>query len=959
MAYDALTQRLISLKKLAGKAQTTNNKDLANESLPSGITMTSNTVFGSAPPTSPASSALYDITDNVEYLRFPVSFILGSNTPAGRHGFALQLPADYESNSSNPKAGTYPFKNNQVINITSGSLQLVPTSFSNSYEAKPYYGGTGTKDSGTQIPLLDPRDWYLDYFNGVLFQQDPPGTGAHAENPDFVEAYLYIGNKLSDEIASAGGDSSAQYLVLATTSSLSQERAFNPTIGLTPTDGGAGGNYTLQIDNSVVATLTGSVFSGNIGVGKEPSTHRTDLAGTALKVLDVGGNIRFREIDWGSVVPGGQQPKYVINELNDVLWQADRRFPSVNFYDATDRTSFIYRTRFTTGGSSSAVNDITVDRSSYTGPKNLFYIVAVDGTGTPDTFKWRVSETSTSTPASNAGVTWAATGVSMTGSPQTLNNGFKINFASTTGHAISSGWVISTEFDELPLVLFDGDNDTRIELEYDTTHKFVIDFAEKGANNYGFVYPQGRFINTLYYTQTNYSSTSVEIHYSTSGGSALGYTALPAPINIGNPYPYSNPGNLRDWQVLEYAIPSTNFATALRLTVVVGSDPGTQDSTKNPVERNRCAISALNYFSDRFLRSQMEVPYLSKYLTEQNVYGAINVYSGSLIAHHGLSGSLQELADGTPYLRSGTAISISTGSSGEVTISSTAVTGPAGSDRQIQFNDAGSFGASSALTFPGTEVELHAADPKYILRRTSNTQDSSISFKGSAGVLGASISHAKNTNDIRFDVFNGSSVEEILRLGDHYGTSVRQVTILSGSNMAPPAMQPRNTSDIAFFVSGAIGSIGTSTRGVSVFGGDTVVSGAIHASGGISGSLQQLTDGTSYLRQGPGVSIVSSSAGHITISAAGESRKKVVTFLSSDLGPNSAISVSPADFSTANYDAEKIDVFLNGQLLHSGSSTEVSSGQRDYYLDGVSSLRFAFDTKIDDVLDVIVYSVSS
>ena len=170
-------------------------------------------------------------------------------------------------------------------------------------------------------------------------------------------------------------------------------------------------------------------------------------------------------------------------------------------------------------------------------------------------------------------------------------------------------------------------------------------------------------------------------------------------------------------------------------------------------------------------------------------------------------------------------------------------------------------------------------------------------------------------------------------------------------------MQPRSTSDISFFVSGAIGSIGTSTRGVSVFGGDTVVSGAIHAPGGISGSLQQLTDGTSYLRQGPGVSIVSSSAGHVTISAAGESRTKSVHFLTTDESANTSISVSPSDFSTANFDMQKIDIFINGQLLHSGSSTQVSLGERDYYIDTANSLRFSFDTKIDDILDVIVYTV--
>ena len=613
MAYDAKTQRLISLKKLAGKAQTSNDKDLANEALPSGVTMASSTIFSDAITPSPSDSALYTITGNVEYIRFPVSFILGSNTINGRHGFELKLPSDYESNSSNPRAGTAPFINGQVINATAGELQIVPTSFSNSYEPKPFFGGTSAKGSGTQIPLLDDRDWYLDSFNGILFQQDPPGTGNHAENPTFVEAYLYIGNRLSETIASAGGDPTAQYLVLATTSSLTQERAFNPTIGLTSSDGGAGANYTLQIDNSVVATLTGSQFSGNVGI-------------TAS--LGVLGDLEVAE--------------------------------------------------------------------------HIKHI---------------------------------------------------------------------------------GDNDTFIQFAND----------------------------------------------------AIGFTA-------------------GGEQLLTVSEAGTDM-----VTVGDGGDVDFRVRTEND---------------------------------DNTLY---------------IEGSTDRIGVGT--------------------------------------------------NTPSSIIHVKEAGPTLTLQRENNSNASTINFLGALGNTANSITHDSSTNDLVFKTFNGTAVEEIMRVGDHYGTSVRQVTFLSGSNMPPPAMQPRSTSDISFFVSGAIGSIGTSTRGVSVFGGDTVVSGAIHAPGGISGSLQQLTDGTSYLRQGPGVSIVSSSAGHVTISAAGESRTKSVHFLTTDESANTSISVSPSDFSAANYDMQKIDVFINGQLLHSGSSVQVSAGERDYYIDTANSLRFSFDTKIDDILDVIVYTV--
>jgi hypothetical protein len=269
MALSDTTKINISIKKLSGKAQTSNDKGLANEGLPTGLTLSSETIFGDVIPTSPSKTSLYTTTDGtVEYLRFPTTFIAGSDTSSGRHGFELKLPPDYESNSSNSKAGTYPFQNNQVINITSGSLQLVPTSFSVAYEAKPYYGGTSAKGSGTQIPVLDARDWYMDYFNGIFFQQDPSGTGDQADNPDYVEGFLYIGASVKDKIAGggSGGDPNAEYLVLSATGSLSDERVFTSGIGLASVDAGAGNAYTLNILDSVVATLTGSQFSGNVGV---------------------------------------------------------------------------------------------------------------------------------------------------------------------------------------------------------------------------------------------------------------------------------------------------------------------------------------------------------------------------------------------------------------------------------------------------------------------------------------------------------------------------------------------------------------------------------------------------------------------------------------------------------------------------------------------------------------------
>ena len=151
MAFNSTTERLISLKKLSGKAHTSNDKGLANEALPSGITMSSATIFSETITTSPTATPYWN-NGVVEFLRLPVEFITGADTPSGRHGFRLKLPSDYVTNSTNPNKNTGVFVNNQVLNASNGKLQLVPPSFADAYEAKPHYGSIG---SGTRIYLLD------------------------------------------------------------------------------------------------------------------------------------------------------------------------------------------------------------------------------------------------------------------------------------------------------------------------------------------------------------------------------------------------------------------------------------------------------------------------------------------------------------------------------------------------------------------------------------------------------------------------------------------------------------------------------------------------------------------------------------------------------------------------------------------------------------------------------------
>lgn len=80
----------------------------------------------------------------------------------------------------------------------------------------------------------------------------------------------------------------------------------------------------------------------------------------------------------------------------------------------------------------SGLNDMT-NGGNFTGTVDRQFVVEIDGTGTPDTFKW----------SKDGGATYEATLVPITGSDQTLAEGITIKFEATTGHTLGDKW----EFD--------------------------------------------------------------------------------------------------------------------------------------------------------------------------------------------------------------------------------------------------------------------------------------------------------------------------------------------------------------------------------------------------------------------------------------------------------------------------------------------------------------------------------
>ena len=279
-------------KKLLGKAHTSNLKTDGEELIGSNIQSSTSLLFGESIPDNPSrtlnliQSASLGGPGTVEYIQFTLESLDGttyvasdpgggagsdsgeSSQSGGPHTYKFKLPSDYTTISSNPNKGNGVFDNNKVVHETLGSLQLVPPFYSQA-APNPYiikiYKDNGSGGVGSEIPLLDNIDWNVDYYNGILFLQDYDGS----KIPAHARAFAYIGKMADDVIASisggggGSGDTGAQYLVLSNTGSLSNERVFTPGVGISTEDAGANGNFTVSIDDSVVATLTSSVSFSN------------------------------------------------------------------------------------------------------------------------------------------------------------------------------------------------------------------------------------------------------------------------------------------------------------------------------------------------------------------------------------------------------------------------------------------------------------------------------------------------------------------------------------------------------------------------------------------------------------------------------------------------------------------------------------------------------------------------
>lgn len=277
-------------KKVVGKAHTHGKQSDLQEVIPSGIQISTETIFGEPIPESPSNppgTTLWGVTDTVQYVELDAVVIPGTNYEAdlssdfggedtpqgvGPHAWYLKLPSNYQtlSEGAHVNVGYGFFLNDQIIYESLGKLQIVPTSFyldvtnpgKNAYFPKVYTWDGSTESSKSTIPLTatDSLDWFFDAYNGVLFFQEYDGRV-----PYKVGCYLYVG-KFAPEVGGAGGGGGTGSAAIAGVKKYTTVLSTPLTVDTDMRIEGLDLEYTSYQDDNLAVYLNGQLLLGGTDV---------------------------------------------------------------------------------------------------------------------------------------------------------------------------------------------------------------------------------------------------------------------------------------------------------------------------------------------------------------------------------------------------------------------------------------------------------------------------------------------------------------------------------------------------------------------------------------------------------------------------------------------------------------------------------------------------------------------
>ena len=705
-----LTFTNFSAKKLLSKAHTSHAATDNEEIIGSAVQISAQTIFADTVPQSPSKTLNTVQNSSVEYVEFDLSPIAASYfdansydddasaQSAGHHAYYFSLKSSYETDTDNSKAGSGGFENGQHLTGTLGGVQIIPPAFSldapNPYQCTIY---SGADDVSDQISLTDEIDWYVDYYNGILYVQDYDS----GKVPIRAKAFIYVGDMLSTQVGS--GASTAEDIGW-----------LGPAAGAISTTG------SLFIGTNNAVASDSDIYFGSTGEARF--------------------NVQQGASDF-SVFSQNRTGIKVDADQDQVLILSGGSGASPDESSFTDVGFFVSGSADSKDGSSRGValfgGDVVISGTLYDGSGNL---IAGSGGGT-------VTSGSFNVPQPNEFVTTASL---------SLAGGLGFDYtADTQGNDtffFVSGTIGSKDSTVKGTSVFGGDVHVSGNIHFSHTASFHSDlggsvnlFAATGmSDSLNFILPENVGTKFQFLQTDGAGSLSFDyadrVHISVRNNSGVDLLAG-TPVYITG---YNSGGDRAYIAASSASLAATMPAAGLLAEDLLDGSNGHASlmGFLEGVDTSLFTVGNTIYVSGSGgLTTQkptgsgdliQNVGFVLKSASNGIVYvtspGRTNDVPNDLIGRTGLSGSLQNLADGTSYLIAGDNISIVTGSNGAVTISSSAsaFSGGNGEDNQmITADGSGNIVAESNIPFNGSELVvtgsiLPGADKQYDLGGPKN-----------------------------------------------------------------------------------------------------------------------------------------------------------------------------------------------------------------------------------------------
>jgi len=270
--FSDTTKANFAFKSILGKAHTSSVREIANESLLSGVTVQASRVWATPVPSLATDAVTAGLVVQVTGLQLQT--IVGADIAGTQVSYRAKLAGAVPAGlvgKVNPVTNAVYASGDYIGNIVPEAMGVPGAS-----DYLPVL-----RNNGVIVAPLDSSDWFLDPFSGIVTREAGGDSTVTWSGPMTLDAYIYIGQSVQEQIGSLGSSLTGSYVTLDTVQTITGAKSFVSTVTLS--------NITpLVVSSSAMVT--------NFNADLLDGLHAIDISGAAIsytdaQVLAASGNL--------------------------------------------------------------------------------------------------------------------------------------------------------------------------------------------------------------------------------------------------------------------------------------------------------------------------------------------------------------------------------------------------------------------------------------------------------------------------------------------------------------------------------------------------------------------------------------------------------------------------------------------------------------------------------------------